>query len=104
MLFQNIAPSSKPISPCSVFDLAQCPIRLKQDFAPSTGRPPHRLERMGDITRCIVVQEQDTAEWQEREKARRARQTPPRPGAKVLASMNAMKGPPRVLTASRVMA
>ena len=50
-----------------------------------------RIERTDAVVRCIRILPQDTAEWQDREKARRARQTPPRPGVKVLAAMNAMK-------------
>lgn len=83
--------SPKPAAPCSVFDLAHSPIQLRAKFN-SASRPLNRIERMGSITRCIRILPQDTAEWQDRETARRARQTPPRPGAKVLAAMNAMKG------------
>ncbi|MFZ3142269.1 hypothetical protein [Polaromonas sp.] len=82
--------SPKPAAPCSVFDLANSPIRLRAKFNSAT-RPLNRIERTGSITRCIRILPQDTAEWKDRETARRARQTPPRPGAKVKASMNAMK-------------
>ena len=83
--------SPKPAAPCSVFDLVHFPIQLRAKFNSAT-RPLNRIERTGSITRCIRILPQDTAEWQDREKARRARQTPPRPGVKVLAAMNAMKG------------
>jgi hypothetical protein len=104
MLFQPLAPHSKPISPCSVFELADRPIRLRQNFAPSAGRPPYRLERTESVTRYIVVQVQDTDAWKASEAARRARQIVPRPGSKVKAAMNAMKAPGRGFDASKRLA
>lgn len=100
MLFQPLAPHTKPVSPRDVFELATQPIRLRQNFAPSPARQPHRIERMGSITRCVVVNEQDTDAWKAKEAARRARQVVPRPGAKVKAAMNAMKAPGRGFDAS----
>lgn len=41
-----------------------------------------RVVRDAGVVRCVRIQEQDTAEWQEREAARRARQRPPKPTAK----------------------
>ena len=94
-----------PLGPRSVFELDACPLKLRkrmeQDARPAVGR---RIEHTGNVTRLVTFPLCETAEWKANEAARRARQTPPRPGAKVLASMNAMKGPPRVLTASRLMA
>lgn len=98
------APPQQPKHACSVFDLAQNPVdwrRLLVDARPPMG---YRIERKLGLTRHITVPVCETAAWQAHEAARRARQRPPRPNAKRLASMNAMKGPLQVLTASRAMA
>lgn len=92
------------LGPSWVFDLARVPVELKGKLNDSGRRPPHRIERTAGVTRYRLVQAQDTAEWQDREAARRARQTPPKPGAKVKASMNAMKAPGRGWDASQTRA
>jgi hypothetical protein len=44
-------------------------------------RPAHcrKIIRDGDVTRHISLREQDTEEWAEKERIRRAKQKPPRP-------------------------
>ena len=93
--------------PCWVFDLGCVPVKPRGKPKDTGTRPPHRIERTAGVTRCTRVAVQDTAEWKDREAARRARQTPPKPGAKVKAAMNAMKArgsakvSPRVATTRR---
>lgn len=69
--------------PSSIFDMAHQPkpitVRMER---PQDGATFRRIARDGGVTRCVRIQEQDTAEWQEREAARRARQRPPKPTAK----------------------
>lgn len=69
--------------PASIFDMAHQPkpitVRMER---PQEGATFRRIARDGGVTRCVRIQEQDTAEWQEREAARRARQRPPKPTAK----------------------
>lgn len=69
--------------PASVFDMAhqRKPITVRME-RPQEGASFRRVARDGGVTRCVRIQEQDTAEWQEREAARRARQRPPKPTAK----------------------
>lgn len=77
----------KVIAVSSVFGLAETARALKrgrfgtrEQFEP----PPYRVERSyadGSV-RVIRQRVEETAEWQEREAARRARQRPPKPTAK----------------------
>lgn len=69
--------------PASIFDMAhqRKPITVRME-RPQEGASFRRVARDGGVTRCVRIQEQDTAEWQEREAARRARQRPPKPTAK----------------------
>lgn len=52
------------------------------DDAPQAPRLPahcRKIVRDGDVTRHIALREQDTPEWEEKERIRRAKQRPPRP-------------------------
>lgn len=73
------------VSARSVFDLPGVSVQTLKRLAASLkqhGRTGHdavfKVERDGDVTRRLRVQPQDTEEWQQREAARRARQTVPR--------------------------
>lgn len=79
--------SALPAVPVSVFDLAEKPMELRGRQPITSTVPPQtaqRIERLEGITRCTSIVIQDTPEWMERERQRRARQRPPRPprGAK----------------------
>jgi len=69
--------------PASIFDMAHLskPVTVRME-RPQEGASFRRIARDVGVTRCVRIQEQDTAEWQEREAARRARQRPPKPTAK----------------------
>lgn len=88
----------KTRAPCSVFAFAAsqfCAERaarqvisevmygvLGDDEEPPAPRLPshcRKIVRDGDVTRHIALREQDTEEWAEKERARRAKQKPPRP-------------------------
>lgn len=74
-------------APAFVFDLAQRPIELRsvmRSGRPISSAPPgatltRRIVCIGTVTRCTLVPVTETAEWAEREQARRARQRVPRP-------------------------
>lgn len=63
----------------SVFDLARFTVQLRSKPAMREHRHHCRVERTEGVTRCTAMQPQETNEWKEREAARRARQTPPKP-------------------------
>ncbi len=65
-------------APASVFDLAFKPVRVRMPGHDSAA-PVTRVEREGGLVRLTRIQVQDTEAWQERERARRARQKPPKP-------------------------
>lgn len=66
--------------PVSIFDMnAAITVRMERR---QDGAQFRRVVRDAGVTRCVRILEQDTAEWQEREAARRARQRPPKPTAK----------------------
>lgn len=75
-----------PMAAASVFALAAAGQALGHKLwrQPATEAAPYRVERDGDRTRLIRMRPEETAEWQERERIRRAKQRPPRPpkGAK----------------------
>lgn len=79
-------------APASVFDLAQRPVELRsvmRSARPASSAPPgatltRRVVRVGNVTRCTLVPVTETAEWAEREQARRARQRPPKTGTRKL--------------------
>ena len=79
-------------APASVFDLAQRPVELRsamRSSRPTSAAPPgttliRRTVRVGTVTRCTLVPMTETAEWAEREQARRARQRPPKTGTRKL--------------------
>lgn len=58
----------------SIFHGPAKPVRLNGGSA-----GPRVVHRDGDVVRVTRIAEQDTDEWKEREAARRARQTPPKP-------------------------
>jgi len=70
-------------APASVFELALKPLEMHQvvSAAPpvTSTSTACRIVRVEGVTRCITVPITDTAEWQEREFQRRAKQRPPRP-------------------------
>ena len=61
-----------------IFDLADLSLS-SPSIAPHAQAPLTRIERTDTGVRCTRILPQDTAEWQERERARRARQRPPKP-------------------------
>ncbi|MCZ2496421.1 hypothetical protein GN316_06605 [Xylophilus sp. Kf1] len=65
-------------APASVFDLAHRPVTVKLE-GHDRSAAIYRTSTHDGVTRCVSVREQDTAEWQEKEQARRARQRPPKP-------------------------
>ncbi len=66
--------------PVSIFEMnAAITVRMERR---QDGAKFRRVVRDAGVTRCVRILEQDTAEWQEREAARRARQRPPKPTAK----------------------
>lgn len=67
-----------PRGPVSVFDMARAPVTLAPTRA-QEARALTRIERTDAGVRCIRILPQETAEWQIKEAARRARQTPPKP-------------------------
>ncbi len=77
------APKPRPVV-ASAFDLALVDLRI----AVGRGQPDREIRRIvtreDGVTRHVAIREQDTPEWAERERQRRARQRPPRPpkGAK----------------------
>jgi hypothetical protein len=82
------APPVQTVAVSSIFGLAATVQSLKrgrfgtaEQFAP----PPYRVERSyADGTLRVIRQRpEETAEWQERERVRRAKQRPPKPSAKV---------------------
>ena len=76
-----------PRGPVSVFDMARAPVTLAPTRA-QEARALTRIERTDAGVRCIRILPQETAEWQIKEAARRARQTPPKPtkGVKTMGS------------------
>lgn len=79
-------------APASVFDLAERPVELRsvmRSERPTSSVLPdatltRRVVRVGNITCCTLVPITETAEWAEREQARRARQRPPKTGTRKL--------------------
>lgn len=85
---QRIVPAAgaampKSLGPCSVFAMASAPTARPVRLAPTgTSSPPPAgriIVREDGITRHTAVRLQDTEEWAEKERQRRARQRPPRP-------------------------
>lgn len=81
------APSITPMGPVSVFDMWRAPVTLAKR-KPEAVQHITRVERTESGVRCIRILPQETPEWQIKEAARRARQTPPKPtkGAKTMGS------------------
>lgn len=77
-----------PSGPRSVFDLAVLPLSQVKRRAPERVTVITRVERLDGVVRCVRILPQETPEWQIKEAARRARQTPPKPtkGAKTMGS------------------
>ncbi|CAN5715585.1 hypothetical protein BH10PSE18_BH10PSE18_08170 [soil metagenome] len=85
---QRIVPAAgaavpKTLGPCSVFAMAAAPsvgpLRLATTTSGSPAPFGRIIVREGGITRHTAVRLQDTEEWAEKERQRRARQRPPRP-------------------------
>jgi hypothetical protein len=84
---QRVVPAAQSPLPSmlgarSVFDLGAALVKLSATPAADTSPPPAAgriIVREGGITRHIAVRAQDTDEWAEKERQRRARQRPPRP-------------------------
>lgn len=79
-------PPVKTTAPASIFTLADAAqvsrqLRAFGRFGDAAGFAPApvRIERDCDGVRVIRLQAQETEEWQERERARRAKQRPPKP-------------------------
>lgn len=72
------APSIALMGPVSVFDMWRSPVTLAKR-KPEAVQHITRVERTESGVRCIRILPQETAEWQIKEAARRARQTPPKP-------------------------
>lgn len=70
-------PINGPVSIFAMNKAIQVRMERRQD-----GAQFRRVFRDAGTVRCVRIQEQDTAEWQDREAARRARQKPPKPTAK----------------------
>lgn len=62
----------------SVWALALAPIQIKQKPV-EPKKVPRKLIDTGKGFRAVRIMEAETQEWREREEARRAKQTPPRP-------------------------
>lgn len=69
---------AKP-GPASVFDLAVMQVRSVRLASEQRRRHSRVIEKDGGRRLRIMVDERETAEWQEREFQRRARQVVPRP-------------------------
>ena len=76
----------RTIAPSSIFNLAATVDRLKSfgRFGDSAGFTPPtlRVHREGDRVRVVRLREDETEEWRERERIRRAKQRPPKPTKK----------------------
>lgn len=74
----------KTIAPRSIFDAAGSSIpRTRLRSAECTVQRARKVVELGDgIRRHIALLPQETEEWAERERARRARQRPPKPTKK----------------------
>ena len=75
--------------PCSIFAMADAMTAAdglqepeKHGGPDSDKTAPYRVERDGDRVRVVRLLPEETDEWKERERARRARQRPPRPTSK----------------------
>lgn len=64
--------------PCSVWAMAFTPLEAKRT-APPAKRALTKVERIDGLVRCVRIIESETQEYKEKEVARRARQTPPKP-------------------------
>lgn len=82
----NAATAKRPrvMGPASVFDLGFSRLRTRKAANDESSRPDQPasvriVTREGGIVRCKQVRYADTEEGQEKERARRAKQRPPRP-------------------------
>lgn len=77
------APALNVCGVSSIFSLADNPDIFKQKaFAKREGPVMRRVICESGVLRHLTILPQETEEWAEREKARRARQRPPRPSKK----------------------
>lgn len=81
------APPIQTSGPCSVFALAGLVLasgakpKRQEEFSPPP-LPLCKIERSTDGVRVIRLRHDETDEWAEKERLRRARQKPPKPTAK----------------------
>jgi hypothetical protein len=75
-----------PMGPVSVFDMWRAPVTLAKRKPQEMVKVITCVEVIDGAVRCIRILPQETPEWQIKEAARRARQTPPKPtkGAKTM--------------------
>jgi hypothetical protein len=79
------APRPETKAPVSIFALAAMVkasgLRSRGRFGAASGftPAPYRVERDGDRTRVVRLRVDETEEWIEKERQRRARQKPPKP-------------------------
>lgn len=78
---------------------AEARARRKAEGTPGEAKPLYRVVRKAGVTQCERILPQETEEWAERERARRARQRPPKPtkaartkGAKLLGMIGGGNG------------
>jgi hypothetical protein len=78
------APPIRPAAPASVFAAASVlrALAVARTALPPSERPLYRVHRADGRTRCERIRPEDTPEWQEKERIRRAKQRPPKPVAK----------------------
>ena len=78
----------KPRGPASVFDLAERPAGLRRPLSAGGRRDTAQvIERAPGVTRCRRIPASETPDRMEQERQRRARQTVPRPGYKILSRL-----------------
>ena len=78
------AKDAKPLKikgPCSVWDMAARPVKLKCRKE-STKPAAKRIESIDGILKCVRIEAGETLEAREKEAARRARQVIPKPPRK----------------------
>ncbi|MDO8251418.1 MAG: hypothetical protein Q7T78_17095 [Rhodoferax sp.] len=77
-----------PRGPVSVFDMWRAPITTAKRKPQEAVKVMTRVEVVDGAVRCVRILPQETQEWQIKEAARRARQTPPKPtkSAKTMSS------------------
>lgn len=74
----------RPAAPSSIFSAAATlhAMAAARAILPPADRPLYRVHRADGRIRCERLRPEDTPEWQEKERIRRAKQRPPKPVAK----------------------